>query len=373
MENNFVLRIVMEEFFNDDDDEELLTASRVLKIEHYVEDIVPQYSDRQFQSHFRMSPTTFERLLTNIYHVETEAPTKTQRNPEIPTEKQLLLTLWYLANLECYRTVADRFGVSTSTAWNSVFKILKKILLVNRQYGVIKFPDQNQHNMIIETFQRKNGFPGILGVIDGSHIPIRAPTVNANSYVNRKNFHSILLQGICDSKKRFLDCYAGEAGSIHDACLLRRSDFGQTLPNRVWPQDRHLIGDAAYPLSMKILVPFKDNGHLSRIQKKFNVKLSQNRVVIEHAFALLKGRFRRLKLLEAVRLDLLPLLIICTCILHNICLETDDIPLDIDLDNELQEERIMQPNNMDARNIDNNNALAIAKRNNIANLLSARY
>lgn len=372
MENNFLLRFIVEEFFHDDD-EDLVAVPRVIKIENYVEDIVPKYSDRQFQSHFRMSPTTFERLLTNIYQVETEAPAKTQRNPEISTEKQLLLTLWYLANLECYRTVADRFGVSTSTAWNSVFKICKKLLLVNTQYGIITFPDEDQHNMITENFRRNNGFPGILGAIDGSHIPIKAPIINANSYINRKNFHSVLLQGICDNKKRFLDCYAGEAGSIHDACLLRRSDFGQTLPNRLWPQDRHLIGDAAYPLSMKILVPFKDNGHLTRIQKKFNVKLSQNRVVIEHAFALLKGRFRRLKLLEAVRLDLIPLLIICTCILHNICLETNDIPLDIELNNELEEERIMQPNNMDGENIDGNNALAIAKRNNIANLLSVRY
>ena len=37
---------------------------------------------------------------------------------------------------------------------------------------------------------------GCIGAIDGSHIPIKAPVESSASYVNRKGFHSILLQGI---------------------------------------------------------------------------------------------------------------------------------------------------------------------------------
>lgn len=51
------------------------------------------------------------------------------------------------------------------------------------------------------------------------------------------------------------------------------------------------------------------------------------RQVIERAFALLKGRFRRLKYLHMSCIDLIPYVILASCVLHNICLEgcEDDI------------------------------------------------
>jgi hypothetical protein len=42
------------------------------------------------------------------------------------------------------------------------------------------------------------------------------PPRNTDSYINRKNFHSVLLQGVCDHRKLFIDVYARQAGSIHD-------------------------------------------------------------------------------------------------------------------------------------------------------------
>lgn len=51
------------------------------------------------------------------------------------------------------------------------------------------------------------------------------------------------------------------------------------------------------------------------------------RQVIERVFALLKGRFRRLKYLHMNCADLIPFVILACCVLHNICLEgcEDDI------------------------------------------------
>ena len=37
--------------------------------------------------------------------------------------------------------------------------------------------------------------PGIIGAIDGSHIPIKQPPGNSQDFYNRKQFHSIILQG----------------------------------------------------------------------------------------------------------------------------------------------------------------------------------
>ena len=47
-------------------------------------------------------------------------------------------------------------------------------------------------------------------------------------------------------------------------------------------------------------------------------------MVIERAFSLLKGRFRRLKYLDMIKIDEIPTIIIVSCVLHNICLDKED-------------------------------------------------
>lgn len=86
--------------------------------------------------------------------------------------------------------------------------------------------------------------------------------------------------------------------------LFRKSDLYVNIKNLSidFYEDSHIIGDLAYKLSTYLLVGFKNIERLNNREKYFNNKLSQCRVVIENAFGLLKGRFRRLKYLETVRL-----------------------------------------------------------------------
>lgn len=71
-------------------------------------------------------------------------------------------------------------------------------------------------------------------------------------------------------------------------------------------------------------------------QRKYNQVHSKARSVIERAFALLKGRFRRLKYMEVIRHDLAPYYILAACVLHNICLEVGGEHIDqyINLNND---------------------------------------
>lgn len=208
---------------------------------------------------------------------------------------------------------------------------------------------------------------GVIGAIDGCHIKILAPKDFPNSYYNRKKFHSVLLQGVCNKDKMFLDVYAGEPGSIHDANLFRKSDLYEFLSNTELYGDSHIIGDLAYPLSKNVMVGFKDLGNLGPVEKHFNLKLSEIRVVIEHAFAQLKGRFRRLKYMETRRLDLICLIIVASCILHNICILNNDI-FDIDpLEGENNEAEPFEPVIANRRNIERQEGET--KRSRIANFL----
>lgn len=132
----------------------------------------------------------------------------------------------------------------------------------------------------------------------------------------------------------FTDVYCGWPGSTHDARMWKASPIYEQLKNNLIGEEFHLLGDTAYPLDTFIMVPYKDNGHLTRRQKKFNGILSSTRVVIEQAFGRLKGIWRRLKFLNIQNLSYFKYIIIASCMLHNICIveniEMEDIHFDED-------------------------------------------
>jgi DDE superfamily endonuclease len=81
----------------------------------------------------------------------------------------------------------------------------------------------------------------------------------------------------------------------------------------------------------KPTVPIPTQGHNyfkvtlhTKTQKYFNYKLSSARQVVERSFALLFGRFRRLKFIDMNVLEAIPATIISACVLHNICLSFNE-------------------------------------------------
>ena len=59
----------------------------------------------------------------------------------------------------------------------------------------------------------------------------------------------------------------------------------------------HPIGDSGFLLALKLLVHFSDYGNLPEMLSTYNKQLSHTMFVIEHAFVLSKGKYRRLKYL----------------------------------------------------------------------------
>ena len=115
---------------------------------------------------------------------------------------------------------------------------------------------------------------------------------------------------------RLSDAYwaAEEEGILMEPTL----DSGGTVTRPL------VVGDSAHPLKTWLLPVIKDNCALNQDQKKFNKELSEARIASEHAFGLLKGRWRAL----LKRLDedhwRIPNTIIACCVLHNICIIRGD-------------------------------------------------
>jgi DDE superfamily endonuclease len=56
--------------------------------------------------------------------------------------------------------------------------------------------------------QTTTGLPNVLGCIDGTHIAIKSPSQNEDAYVNRKGFHSINVQAVCDNNMKLINLVA---------------------------------------------------------------------------------------------------------------------------------------------------------------------
>lgn len=122
--------------------------------------------------------------------------------------------------------------------------------------------------------------------------------------------------------------------------VFKYSGVQQRCNAEYFPGNSHLLGDSAYSIQNHVIVPYRDDGHLTVEQRYFNKVLSRTRMMVERSIGLLKCRWRYLvEKLPMRRTDLIPYYILCCCILHNICLKQEDtfeypvlIPNTVDMD-----------------------------------------
>ena len=119
------------------------------------------------------------------------------------------------------------------------------ILAVNSNRDIY-FP--RNHGAVISTregFYNLAGFPKVLGAIDGSLVPIIAPSENEPVYVSRKGYHAINVQGIMNAELLFTNVVARWPGSTHDSLILLNSAVYTNFETGQYP-DGWLLGDSGY-------------------------------------------------------------------------------------------------------------------------------
>lgn len=67
----------------------------------------------------------------------------------------------------------------------------------------INIPRGQRLQEVLDGFEDR-GFPQCVGAIDGTHIPIIAPTKDPADFYNRKGWHSIIVQAVCDHEYRYV-------------------------------------------------------------------------------------------------------------------------------------------------------------------------
>ncbi|XP_062541418.1 uncharacterized protein LOC134209449 [Armigeres subalbatus] len=246
-------------------------------------------------------------------------------------EVELSVFLYWVASGTSYRVTGVSFDIPRTTVKRICTKMLTFVIDV-LMMQVIKYPLDGELGEIGAGFcaRAKTGiFERAVGAIDGTHIRIKCPPALHDQYINRKLDYSIQCQSVCDSKQKFVDVCVGYPGSVHDTRVLYNSPlyYRRLYP----PPGYYLLGDSGYPCSVtpiSIITPFKETERrrLTPMQKKFNNLHSKARTVVECAFGQMKARWRAIfrKDLE-LRIDNCVKVIVACCVLHNICIDANDI------------------------------------------------
>ncbi|XP_049308609.1 uncharacterized protein LOC125777555 [Bactrocera dorsalis] len=285
-----------------------------------------RFEDEDFKSHFRLSRTTLDYLIGRYEESEqTRFATKAGKT-KIPAKTMMYMYVWYLSNTITYRQLAVLFGVTKSTAWAIVRRVVAWVISIGHEF--VKWPIGDALEETTRKFLQRKQIPGVIGAIDCTHITINAPIKDKHIYFDRKRNYSVVLQAIVDADKKFIDIYCGEPGSYHDSRVLKRSAFyrkAESNMESLFPNSTFILGDSGYPCRNYLIPVFKDYGSLTPNQISFNKTHSSARIVVENAFGALKGRFRRLlKFTEHRNLCAISNLVASACIMHNICIITND-------------------------------------------------
>ena len=176
---------------------------------------------------FRMTKEEIH-YICNI--VAEDLQSKGSRSLDLTLLDKVLISLKTLASGSYQNCSKDFMHVSQPTVSRVFSSFVNSIVSKASQF--IHMP-RNEMEIAknISDFQLITGMPKVVGAVDGSHISMIAPAYDEYAYVNRKQFHSINMQAICDANLVFQDVVARWPGSHYDSFIMQSSSVYDRFEN----------------------------------------------------------------------------------------------------------------------------------------------
>uniref|UniRef100_A0A667X6D1 Putative nuclease HARBI1 n=1 Tax=Myripristis murdjan TaxID=586833 RepID=A0A667X6D1_9TELE len=172
---------------------------------------------------------------------------RTNRSSPLSVALQVMVGLRFFASGSFQTVLGDTVGVSQPSVSRTVNSVSRA--LCRKASTFIRFPSSAAEQIQVKMgFFELAGFPNVLGMVDGTHVGIM------NAFVNRKNFHSINVQIVCDATLKITNLVAKWPWQTHDSFILQTSALGIKF-NKGQIPDGWLLGDSGYPLIPWLMTP----------------------------------------------------------------------------------------------------------------------
>ena len=162
------------------------------------------YEEEEFRSIFRFSKEGVMDLATHL----SPYLKRNSRSDVLNPIQRTCIGLRFYATGAMQLSLAMWMQVDQSTVSRVSWEVTCAIL--NSLRSRVQWPSRNQINMTKDRFFDQYNFPMTVGCIDCTHVRIEAPNARyfPDEYINRKGFHSMNVQAICDDEYRFIDISA---------------------------------------------------------------------------------------------------------------------------------------------------------------------
>lgn len=280
------------------------------------------YNDREMMARYRLD----REGVTYVLQALTPAlERRTRRNHALSPETIVFTGLRYFAGAGLFRDNGDIHGIHRQTVSRCVDSVAKGIVrtLMARHICFPRTDEEIQETMA--GFYDMKQFPCVIGLIDGTLIPIKGPTDAQDEplFICRKQYHAMNVQAVVNSKMQFTNLVAKWPGSTHDSHIWNNSQLCQLfetngISNTI--EEFWLLGDSGYQLVPYLLTPYPEpQGHG---QKQFNKCHRRTRCLVERVFGVWKARFMCLHKWGGAMIfapEKCCTVIMATAVLHNIC------------------------------------------------------
>ena len=147
-------------------------------------------SDQQIIRNYRLDR---EGIYTLCDELREDLEKSTKRSRSLPVSLQIMIALRYYASGSYMNVIGDAHGVSKMSVSRCINIVSKCI--ANNIKNYIKFPmSTGERQQVMYDFYDIKEFPLILGAVDGTLIPFKAPSVDEHLYVCRKGYHALNIQ-----------------------------------------------------------------------------------------------------------------------------------------------------------------------------------
>ena len=242
------------------EDEECLSRERLFRDRSNPLDC---YEDLELVQHFRFS----RRAILKITELIQDHLNSTDRSYAAHPHLQVCVVLQFLASGTFQLICGDGVHVSQPSACRYIRAVALGLQSICSRY--ISLPSYAEKATIKSQLYELAHFPGVLGLVDGTHVRIQKPSEHEANYVNRHFHHSINVHSICLPNGKFSDILARFPGSVHDSRIWKLSQVRIYVENNIFVGE-HILGDSGYMLRKCLLTPYRQP--VSIAQENYNLQ-----------------------------------------------------------------------------------------------------